>query len=427
MSTLHHHSSLAPDVPSRDGEPLDAARLLDGLRTELHAELVDHILPYWMRYAVDEARGGFVGHVDAHNLPDADAPRGAVLNARILWTFSAAYHRFGTPVYREMADRAAAYVMGPFMDREYGGVYWSIHPDGTPHEARKHVYAQSFAIYGLVEHFRATRNAASLEAAVDLFHLVERHAADPLHGGYDEAFARDWTLLDDLRLSEVDDAERRSMNSHLHILEAYTHLYRVYPDALLKERLLHVLDLLAGYVVNPATGHLWCFLDETWHPRSDVISFGHDIEASWLLLEAADVLGDPDVRAHTRALILRMAAVTLEEGRDADGGLYEEAWPDGRLSTDKEWWPQAEAIVGFLNAYQETQEPRFLEAAVSSWSFVKRFLVDRTGGEWYRRVNREGVPYPEHEKVGEWKCPYHNGRACLEGMERTERLLAVAT
>jgi len=399
---------------------------LQALRVELESELTHGILPYWMGRAVDEEHGGFVGLVTGDDVPRPDAPKGAILNARILWTFAAAHRVLGDDGYLATAERAASFFRAHFVDRTHGGVYWMVDAAGAPYDARKHVYAQAFAIYALSEHFRAAGAEESLREAVDIFRLVERQAHDPEHGGYEEAFSREWVLLDDVRLSDDDADERKSMNTHLHVLEAYTNLYRAWPDALLRRRIEALLDLFLTRIVDAGTGHLRLFFDRDWTVRSAVTSYGHDIEASWLLLEAADVLGDDVLRARVQPVCLRIAAAVLDEAVDPEGGVFYEARPGGHVDTDKEWWAQAEAIVGFVNAYEESERDTFLLAARDTWAFVRRHLVDGRRGEWHRRAARDGTLRPGYEKVGPWKCSYHNGRACLELITRVGRMAAPA-
>ena len=401
--------------------------ILHVLRSELSSELTERILPYWMEHAIDNRNGGFVGLVAADNVRRYDAPKSSILNARILWTFAAANRVLRDSAYQPFAERAAAYVSAHFIDPIHGGVYWMTDAHGAVVDDRKHVYAQAFAVYGLSEHFRATGDDRSLHQAVEIFKLIEQHGHDSTFGGYREAFSRDWALLEDVRLSEEDPDERKSMNTHLHVLEAYTNLFRVWPDSLLRQRLVEVTELFLDTIVGDEGGHMCCFFDEDWTRKSDVVSYGHDIEASWLLLEAADVIGDGALRGRARRAALGSAAAVHREGVDPRGGLFNEVGPSGVVDTDKEWWPQAEAIVGFLNGYEQTGDQEFLAAAQATWSFVKRYVLDREHGEWHRRVSAEGSVRAGHEKVGPWKGPYHNGRACLEVITRVDRLGAAAT
>lgn len=397
---------------------MDASHQLHTLREDLRDELIGHILPYWMERAIDDVHGGFVGRITQTGAVVPEAPKGAVLNARILWTFAAAYRLLGDDAYRAIADRAFAY-FDHFWDDAHEGVYWSVDYRGAPLEPRKQTYAQAFALYGLAEYHRATGTPAALDRAVRLFECIEAHVHDPQYGGYLEAMSRTWAPIEDMRLSAIDLNAPKSMNTHLHVLEAYTALYRVWPHERLRRQQAGLIKVFLGHILDPAEHHLFSFFDEGWHPLAEIVSFGHDIEASWLLLEAADVLDDAALRARVRAQSVAVARVTRRVGQDRDGGLFYEAEPDGTLDTDKHWWPQAEAIVGFLNAYQETGEADFLAAAVEAWAFTKQHVIDRRSGEWFGRLTRAGVPYDDEDKVGLWKCPYHNARACLEVMERT--------
>lgn len=396
---------------------MDVPTTLRRLRAEMERELTDGILPYWAHHTVDTQRGGFLGRVTHDNRGVADAPKGGILNARILWTFSAAYRHLGEKQHRKLADRAYRYLTEHFWDSEHGGIYWMLDADGRPADVRKHIYAQAFAVYGFSEYYRATGTEAALHRATTLYRLIETHGADDAHGGYYEAFDRAWNRMDDARLSEKDLDAPKSMNTHLHILEAYTTLYRAGPDPDLRERLRALVELFHTTIVQD--GHCVTFFEADWTPMADEVSYGHDIEASWLLLEAADVLEDDVVRGKARETCLALARATLREGVDDDGGLLYEGGPDGLRDGDKHWWPQAEAVVGFLNAYQETEDADFLEAAVGAWRFTQQHVIDDTQGGWHERVARDGTPYVE-DKVRPWKCPYHNARACLEVMTRTE-------
>jgi cellobiose epimerase len=402
---------------------MESRTVLLTLQSELRSELTDRILPYWSQWAVDRRHGGFVGYISGKNEIEDEAPRGAILNARILWTFSAAYRTLHRDEYLALADRAQAYIARHFIDPEFGGVYWAVNHRGRPEDDRKHLYAQAFAIYGLTEHHMATGDLDSLDLARDIFTLVEDRAADRKRGGYLESFDRRWRLLEDQRLSETDANEFRSMNTHLHVLEAYANLYRADPTEEVRGRLRHLLELFVGPMRNPRTGHLAPFHDLNWQPRSDAVSWGHEIEASWLLTDAADAIEEPYLQARVAALSVELAEGVLAGGVDRDGGIREEMRDGVASSTDKEWWPQAEAVVGFLNAYQTTEDDRFLDAAVACWQYIKAVFLDHKGGEWYRRVSLAGEPYRDREKAGPWKCPYHNSRAAIEIVSRIDSMV----
>lgn len=396
---------------------------LDSLADAARVELVDHILPYWAGRAVDHEHGGFVGRIDGWDRLVPGAPKGSVLNARILWTFASASRVLDTDRWYPEADRAYDALRHCFRDPVHGGVYWSVAPDGTPLDTKKQVYAQAFTVYALAEYVRECDHPEALAWAQALYHLIEDRSRDAVHGGYAEAFARDWSPIEDVRLSEKDADAPKSMNTHLHILEAYTTLYRVWPDRSLADRLRDLVGIFLDRILDPASGHMTCFFDTDWTRTSGLVSFGHDIEATWLLDEATAVLGDEALTEAVREATLPVVRRTMAEGLDTDGGLLNERHADGRLDDDKHWWPQAEAVVGFLNAYQLTGDAAFTEAAVRTWGFIQRHVVDREGGEWHFRVSRAGVPYRDEEnKVGPWKCPYHNARACMEIIERVGTL-----
>ena len=387
------------------------------LKTEMQSHLLNDILPYWMERTIDEKHGGFIGRIDGNNRIDEKADKGAILNSRILWTFSAAYNYFKDPAYLANADRAFSYLIDHFIDNEHGGVFWMLDYKGNPTETKKQIYTQAFAIYGFSAYYKASRNKHALNAAIELFKLIETYAFDHGENGYFEAFDRQWNLLQDLRLSEKDANEKKTLNTHLHILEAYTTLYQIWKNKKLKKQLKNLIELKLDKFVNE-NSRFQLFFDENWNPKSDLISFGHDIEGSWLLLEAAKVLGDEQLIAKTKKVAISMVNSVMKNGIDNDGGLIYEVYPGGIKDTDKHWWPQAEAIVGFVNAWQISSDSKYLKKAKMVWEFTKDKIIDWKDGEWWFRVNKVGQPYLQEDKAGPWKCPYHNGRACLEIIKR---------
>ena len=390
----------------------------------IETDLCGNILPFWIERVVDRTRGTLLGALSNDLVPDPSAERGALLTSRILWTYAAAYREYHDPAYLAMADLAYSDLMNRYHDERHGGFLWSIAADGTVRRDRKQVYGQAFAIYALSEYHAATGQHAPLERAIAVYRLLEAHARERGHGGYLEAFQRDWSPIADLRLSAIDQNDPKSQNTLLHVMEAYTRLLRVWPDAGLRQALAELVEIMLTRVVNPTTGHLGLFFANDWTLRSDKISYGHDIEAAWLLTEAAGVLGDTALTVRIQALAVKIAGVTLAEGTDADGGLYNLGGPAGLVDATKEWWPQAEAVVGFLNAHQLSRDPRFLEAALHPWNFIETRLIDRKNGEWFRGVTRDGQVIEAFEKVSFWKCPYHNGRMGLEAGRRLRAILA---
>jgi mannobiose 2-epimerase len=389
-------------------------------------ELVGDILPFWMRHAVDRQNGGFFGMIDCDLNIRKEAPRASVINARILWTFSAASRLIGAE-YRETADHAYDYLVNKFWDTKYGGLFWMLDHRGNPVSMRKQIYAQAFGIYALAEYFRATGDAASLDFARRLFWTIEDHSYDSVFQGYLEARDRDWHELDDMRLSEKDLNSPKSMNTHLHVMEGYTNLLRVWRDPALEAKQADLLILTMDRIVDPSTGHFRLFFDKRWNSLSDHVSFGHDIEGSWLLVEAAKVLGDAGLIERARKLAVTMAKTVYEQGLDRDGSLFYEADAQGQISDPKKhWWAQAEAVVGFYNAYQISGEAHFLEAAHLAWDYIEAKVVDKTHGEWHAKLTPEGLPLTAKEDsdaclAGPWKCPYHNARVCYEMIERLEK------
>jgi len=390
-------------------------------------ELRRGILPFWATRAVDREQGGFFGRIGEDGQPDPAASKGGVLNARILWTFSAALRHRPDPLYRTMADRAFDYLLEHFWDREHSGLFWEVDGRGGMLAGRKQTYGQAFGIYALAEYFRATGVQSAIDHAGRLIEDIEAHAFDPASGGYWEARGRDWQPIDDIRLSAIDLNAPFSMNTHLHLLEAYTGLALASNEPRHRGRLRAVLEIMLDRIIDPETGHLILFQDEQWRPMSAAISYGHEIETSWLLCEAADTLADDALLARVSAVALRLADGVLERGYDAvDGGILYELSPNGHLDTNKEWWVQAEGVVGFLNAYRLSGRGQFLDAALQTWDFIEAHVIDPVVGEWRTRVTRSGEPIAGFARVDFWKCPYHNARAMLEIAERTPRLRAEA-
>jgi mannobiose 2-epimerase len=392
---------------------------------QIDSELRNGILAFWLEHTRDPVRGGFYGLITNDLVVHPDAPRGALLSARVLWTFSAAFRRYRDPKYLEMARWASHDLEQHFWDKEQGGFYWMITADGVPTDMRKIAYVQAFGVYALSEFYRATGEAAVRDKAVELYRLLEQHCHDHEHLGYFEEFTREWKISRDRGKhgSAMGSLDQKSQNVHIHLLEAYTNLLRAWPDEGLRRNLRELIDVLTTKVLDSSDAHLRLFLAEDWTPKSDTISFGHDIEFSWLLTESAEVLGDEALLARIKPLSVRIARGTLEQGLDLEGGVMAEADPQGVTNTFREWWPQVEATAGFLNAYQISGDQIFLRQSLRSWDFIETHLVDREHGDLYQGVTATGevrVPF----KVSFWKCPYHASRACMEQIDRLTAILA---
>lgn len=389
-------------------------------RREMENEL-QSILSFWTNHTIDAVNGGFVGKVDNENRVYPAAPKGAVLNARILWAFSAAYNYNRRGEYLALATRAYDYIRDHFIDPAYGGVYWSVDHAGNLLDGRKQVYALAFCLYGLSEYYAACNNAEALRLALQLFDAIETHSYHQPFGGYLEAFERNWAEAADQRLSAKDANEKKTMNTHLHIIEAYANLYKVQPSPQLKERIAALLQLFHTYFIDAATHHLKLFFDEAWQEKPGVVSYGHDIEAAWLLLHCAETIADERWISIFESHAVNIADAAAR-GLDTDGGLWYEYLPQQHtLVKEKHWWPQAEAMVGFYNAYQLTGSTLYRQRSLESWLFIQRCLLDKQGGEWYWGVRENYAVMQEEDKAGFWKCPYHNARACLEIIRRTRQ------
>lgn len=387
------------------------------LKTEVRDELIHNILPFWSEKMTDQENGGFYGQIKGNGQLVPEADKGGILNARILWSFSSAYIQEKNPLYLEMANRAKTYVLKHFFDPEFGGTYWTISFDGKPVDTKKQIYSQAFFIYAFTEHYRASGDESSLQTAIELFRMIELRSFDSELNGYFEAYSRDWVLLQDLRLSEKDENEKKTMNTHLHILEAYTNLFRVWKDDQLKAKLRNLIIIFIKKIVNPATNHLDLFFDECWTTKSTIVSYGHDIEASWLIDEAARVLDDADLLAKVQQICIKVAEAACNDGLRADGSMVYEL-DKGHLETDRHWWVQSEAVVGFLNAFELTHDQEWLLKAERCWKYISENLIDQAGGEWFWSISEAGIPNRTGDKAGFWKCPYHNSRMCLEVMSR---------
>lgn len=428
------------------------------LRNEMRDVVENNILHFWESKMVDHENGGFYGRIDNHEVLHKDAVKGAILNARILWSFSAAYRVLKKngessenrlQSYLEMATRAKDYFIDHFIDHEYGGVYWSVDSKGQPYDTKKQFYAIGFAIYGMSEYARATGDKEALDYALQLFDCIEEHAFDHDNNGYIEACTREWGKIADMRLSELDANYPKSQNTHLHIIEPYANLYRClkefqtaescnYVPAIgsvlpicvsvpieticrVEAALRNIIFIFTDKILNPETHHLDLFFDMDWtRGAGHLESYGHDIECSWLMHEAALVLGDKSVLDKVEPVV-RMVAKASEKGLRSDGSMIHEAnLSTGHVDDDLHWWVQAENVVGWFNIYQYFGDKDAFDKAVRCWQYIKTQLIDYENGEWYWSRHPDGTLNTVDDKAGFWKCPYHNSRMCLEIIERTE-------
>ena len=419
------------------------------MKREMQDVLEQNILRFWLDKMVDHEHGGFYGRIDGQDILHPEAEKGAILNARILWAFSAAYRVLGNPEYLEAAKRAYEYLIEYFIDEEYGGVYWSVDYLGRPLDTKKQFYAIGFAIYGLSEYVQATGDREALECALQLYDCIEEYAFDRAHNGYIEACTREWGQIADMRLSELDANYPKSQNTHLHIIEPYTNLLRCLKELHAQEScdyvpvigsvlpigvtismediisveasLRNLIDIFTDKILNPETHHLDLFFEMDWTRGAGRLeSYGHDIECSWLMHEAALVLGDVKVLSKVEPIV-REVAKASEKGLHPDGSMIHEANLDtGHVDDDLHWWVQAENVVGWYNIYQHFGDTEALDRALRCWNYIKTQIIDWDNGEWHWSRHPDGTLNTVDDKAGFWKCPYHNSRMCLEIMERSE-------
>ena len=382
------------------------------MKNEFKTCLIENILPYWLK--LRDPEGGFYGEVSANGDVLKDAPRGVILNARIIWAFAAAYRALGRKEYLEAAVWAKEWFLKHFCDHKYGGVYWSVSATGERLEDKKQLYSQGFAIYGLSELVRANGDEEALKEAVNLFRVVEAKSADTLYGGYTEALARDFSPLEDMSLSAHDINADKTMNSHLHILEAFANLYRVWPDPSLKEAVERLLDITCEKVMA-ADAHLQLYFKNDWTVLPGAISYGHDIETSWLMLECAEALDDEAVVSRVKPYALRLG-IAGNEGLLPDGSMRYEKLQGGTFDDSRQWWVQAETVVGNLWLWTYHGVASGYDTALRAWDYILKNLVDTEGGEWWWAVQADGTLDKANPKAGFWKCPYHNSRMCLEAL-----------
>lgn len=389
------------------------------LISEMETELA-RILDFWGTRAIDKEYDGFVGQIDSLGNVIPKASKGAILNARILWTFSAAYRHCGNDEYFKNATCAYNYLVQYFWDNKNGGLIWEVDFEGNPVDTRKQAYVQGFGIYAFSEYYRAVGDEESLEHAKKLYVILEEKFMENEYGGYIEALSAYWTPLEDVRLSPKDYNSPKSMNTHLHILEPYTNLYRVWKDEELKQRILSIIEIFQKKIFDKATGHLNLFFGMDWSVESSIVSFGHDIEGAWLIHEAAIESGEGQVIKSAQKLALTLVESTLKDGFADDGSLlYEEE--GGNVDTDRHWWPQAEAMVGLTDVWEFTRNVDYIEKAMGVWRFIKQHMIDRENGEWFWSVHENMEPNMNEDKAGFWKCPYHNSRTLMEIVGRLKK------
>lgn len=381
--------------------------------TEIKEHLVNDLIPFWQGLK-DEENGGFYGYLSYDLKLDKKAVKGCILNSRILWFFSNAYMVLGDPSLLESATHAYQFLKEHCVDDEFGGVFWSLTYDGKPEDTTKHTYNQAFSIYALASYYDASKNPEALEIAWKLYDLVESKCKDEY--GYLEAFTRSFEPEENDKLSENGVIAEKTMNTLLHVYEAYTELYRVTKEEKVAKQIRFMMDIIKDKVFNKEIGRQEVFFDRTWNTLIDLYSYGHDIETAWLVDRGLEVLDD---EAYTNMLspITKIITENIYNRAYIDHSLVNES-ENGVVDTTRVWWVQAEAVVGFLNGYQKQGDKKFLDASVDIWNYIKKYFIDkRNGSEWFWSVKEDHTP-DEKPIVEPWKCPYHNGRMCFEVLRR---------
>ncbi len=387
------------------------------LGRETRTELMQRIVPFWKKLRDDE-HGGYYGYMDFDLQVDKEYEKGCILNSRILWFFSNAYLTLKEKELLDEADHAYLFMKNYCKDPENGGVFWSVTYDGKVADSTKHTYNQAFAIYALSSYYEASGKEEALEFARELFRIIESTCTDDY--GYLESFTGDWQPEENDKLSENGLMADKTMNTLLHVLEAYTELYRVAPSKEVEQALKKILREFQSKVYNEETHRLEVFFDEKMKTISDLYSYGHDIEASWLLDRAAEVLKDQKISDETNAYTTQIAAEVYEQALQ-NGAMNNECF-HGVVDTARVWWVQAEAMVGFYNCYEKTGEEKYLRITEDLWKYIKDYIIDkREGSEWFWDLNIDGKPESKKPIVEPWKCPYHNGRMCMEMIRRTAK------
>ncbi len=387
------------------------------LGRETRTELMQRIVPFWKKLRDDE-HGGYYGYMDFDLQVDKEYEKGCILNSRILWFFSNAYLTLKEKELLDEADHAYLFMKNYCKDPENGGVFWSVTYDGKVADSTKHTYNQAFAIYALSSYYEASGKEEALEFARELFRIIESTCTDDY--GYLESFTGDWQPEENDKLSENGLMADKTMNTLLHVLEAYTELYRVAPSKEVEQALKKILREFQSKVYNEETHRLEVFFDEKMNTISDLYSYGHDIEASWLLDRATEVLMDQKILDETNAYTTQIAAEVYEQALQ-NGAMNNECF-HGVVDTARVWWVQAEAMVGFYNCYEKTGEEKYLRITEDLWKYIKDYIIDkREGSEWFWDLNIDGKPESKKPIVEPWKCPYHNGRMCMEMIRRTAK------
>ena len=382
--------------------------------------LENDLIPFWNRMK-DEINGGFYGYADAEGNPDMKSVKGVILNSRILWFYASAYQLLRKPELLEMADHAYRFLVDHCFDSQYGGVYWSVHCDGTVCDDTKHTYNQAFAIYALSAYYQSSGRKEALNLAYVLYRVIEEKCRD--RNGYLEAFKRDFTPSSNEKLSENGVLAERTMNTLLHVLEAYSELYHVDPFYEVGDSIRSILRLFEKKIYDSEKQICDVFFDADYRSLIDLESFGHDIETSWLIDRGCSVLEDKAYQKEMQAMINGLAESAYRNAFDKRQNALNNEREGDRIDSQKIWWVQAESVVGFYNVYQKNpQKTEYLHTAEKIWEFIQNHVIDSRSGEWIESIPADNLPDSGQALVHPWKCPYHNGRMCMEMIQRLSQV-----
>ena len=385
----------------------------------------ENILKFWEKNTIDEENGGFIGEIDSKMEKHPQAEKGVILNARIIWAFSAGYIYTKNQKYLDLAERAYNYLLEKFYNHDYNGVYFMIDYKGNPTMERNQVIAVAFVIYAFSEYYRATKDQKVLDYTLKLFKSLEDHALDKVANGYFDAFSKKWEKLDEMKLYDGDIEAKKTMNANFHLMVAYANIYRTFKDDKVKKALKNLINVLLDNIIDKQRGACNLFFEENWNVIKSNDNYGLDIEASWLIWDAAQVLGDEKIIGRVKPLVIKIVEHCLKYGYDKDGGMMDGGNDnEGAVNTNKSWWVQAETVIAFFNAYQITNESKYLDKAFLTWDFIKKYMIDYKYGEWYGTVSKDDhKPNMSESKIGPWKCPYHNSRMGLQIAERIDSII----
>ena len=393
------------------------------LKSEVLAEH-ENILNFWEKYTVDEEYGGFIGQIDSDMTKQIRSDKGVILNARITWAFSAAYIYTKKNKYLELAKRAYEYLIDYFYDKENDGVYFMINYQGNSTIDRNQVIAVAFVTYAFSEYYRASKDEGAYEYASKLFNSLETHALDKESGGYFDAFSKEWEMLKEMKMYPGDVEAKKTMNANFHIMVAYANMYRAKKEEKVKNALEKLIDVLINNIIDTERGACKLFFDENWKVIPSEDNYGLDIEASWLIWDAAKLLGDDKIKEKVRPVVLKIVEHCLKYGYDNDGGMMNEGNDEKITNSFKSWWVQAETVIAFFNAFEMTNESKYLARALHTWDFIKKNVIDYSNGEWFGTIGKDDhKPNLEESKIGPWKCPYHNSRMGLQLAERIDEFV----